>query len=112
MSVSNVRFAPIEELIEMQARARSNQRAQAELDKLAFLRLLVAQIRHQDPMNPLEGTQFLSQLAQFSELEQLINLGQQLQAIQKLLEERLQAGRSDSSESPGNSSSQSSAKEG
>jgi flagellar basal-body rod modification protein FlgD len=37
-----------------------------------FLQLLVAQIQNQDPTNPVDGTQFVSQLAQFSELEQLI----------------------------------------
>ena len=37
-----------------------------------FLQLLVAQIRNQDPLNPTDGTQFASQLAQFSELEQVV----------------------------------------
>jgi flagellar basal-body rod modification protein FlgD len=37
-----------------------------------FLQLLVAQLKNQDPMSPTDGTQFVSQLAQFSELEQVI----------------------------------------
>jgi len=37
-----------------------------------FLKLLVAQMKNQDPMNPTDSTQFISQLAQFSELEQVI----------------------------------------
>ncbi len=37
-----------------------------------FLQLLVAQIKNQDPMSPADPTQFTSQLAQFSELEQII----------------------------------------
>ncbi len=37
-----------------------------------FLQLLVAQLKNQDPMNPPDGTQFLSELAQFSQLEQVI----------------------------------------
>jgi flagellar basal-body rod modification protein FlgD len=44
----------------------------------AFLQLLVAQIKNQDPLNPADGTQFLSQLAQFSELEQLIGIRNEL----------------------------------
>jgi len=37
-----------------------------------FLQLLVSQLKNQDPLNPVDGTQFVSQLSQFSELEQLI----------------------------------------
>ena len=40
--------------------------------KELFLQLLVAQIKNQDPLNPDDGMQFVSQLAQFSELEQMI----------------------------------------
>ena len=46
----------------------------ADLDKMAFLQLLIAQLQHQDPLNPMEDTQFVSQLAQFTELETLQNI--------------------------------------
>ena len=46
-----------------------------------FLRLLVAQIRNQDPLNPADGIQFLSQLAQFSQLEQLISIRTELETL-------------------------------
>ncbi len=39
-----------------------------------FLNLLVAQIQNQDPLNPTDSSQFVSQLAQFSELEQTIGI--------------------------------------
>src|SRR5580698_5148680 len=39
-----------------------------------FLQLLVAQLKYQDPTNPTDSTQFVSQLAQFSELEQVMGI--------------------------------------
>ena len=57
--------------------------AKSNIDGLAnentFLQLLVAQIKNQDPTNPADSIQFLSQLAQFSQLEQLIGIRQELQ---------------------------------
>jgi flagellar basal-body rod modification protein FlgD len=46
-----------------------------------FLQLLVAQIKNQDPLNPSDGVQFLTQLAQFQQLEQSMNMGQDVSAI-------------------------------
>jgi len=44
-----------------------------------FLQLLVAQMQNQDPLNPTDSTQFVSQLAQFSELEQVIGIRQDIE---------------------------------
>ncbi len=58
------------------------------MGKDEFLKLLVMQLRFQDPMNPLKGTEFAAQLAQFSSVEQLsninTNLTQSLQANELL----------------------------
>ncbi len=59
--------------------------------KQMFLKLLVAQIRNQNPLNPADGTEFLSQLAQFTGLEQMIAIRQQLDEIAA----RLEANRAD-----------------
>lgn len=48
----------------------------AELDKDAFLTLLVAQLKYQDPMNPAQGTEFVSQTAQFTTVEKLTDLAE------------------------------------
>jgi flagellar basal-body rod modification protein FlgD len=53
----------------------------SEVTKNMFLQLLVAQIKNQDPLNPADGTQFLTQLAQFQQLEQSMNMGTDLSAI-------------------------------
>lgn len=52
-----------------------------------FLTLLVAQLENQDPLNPMEGTDFSAQLAEFSQLEQLFNLNETMTALQTSLEE-------------------------
>lgn len=58
-------------------------------DKDTFLKLLVAQLRYQNPLNPADGVQFVSQLAQFSSLEQTMQVSQDMSAIRKLLESAL-----------------------
>jgi flagellar basal-body rod modification protein FlgD len=44
-----------------------------------FLQLLVAQIQNQDPLNPADSMQFVTQLAQFSELEQVMGIRQDIE---------------------------------
>ena len=50
-----------------------------------FLNLLVAQMRNQDPLNPTDGSQFVAQLAQFTQLEQSMAMRQDLDAIKTSL---------------------------
>ena len=50
----------------------------SQLDKNAFLKLLVTQMQSQDPLSPSDSTQYVSQMAQFSSLEQMQNLNQNL----------------------------------
>jgi flagellar basal-body rod modification protein FlgD len=52
----------------------TNSTDSTSLDKQAFLQLLVAQLQNQDPMSPMDNSQFVAQLAQFSSLEQLSNM--------------------------------------
>jgi len=50
-----------------------------------FLQLLVSQMQNQDPTTPMDGTQMAAQLAQFSSVEQLINVNTKLESITSLL---------------------------
>lgn len=61
------------------AQAASNQAA--SMNRNDFLRLFVAQLQNQDPLNPQDGTQFISQLAQLTQVEQAYNTNSQLQNI-------------------------------
>ena len=56
--------------------------SKAEQQKSQFLKLLVAQLKGQNPLDPKDGTEFISQLAQFSSLEELINIRTALEGIQ------------------------------
>ncbi|MCS7043050.1 MAG: hypothetical protein N2036_09475 [Bryobacteraceae bacterium] len=53
--------------------------------KEVFLQLLVAQIRNQNPLNPADGTEFVAQLAQFSQLEATLAIRKDLGKIREVL---------------------------
>jgi flagellar basal-body rod modification protein FlgD len=63
--------------------SQKNETDLANVGKDEFLRLLVAQLQHQDPLNPLKNEEFVAQLATFSSLEQLISINK---AVTKLAE--------------------------
>ncbi len=54
------------------------------MGKDEFLKLFIAQVKHQDPLNPLDAFQFTAQLAQFTQIEQLINLNRAVEDLQWL----------------------------
>lgn len=65
------------------AYSQAETRGKSSLGQQEFLQLLVAQMRNQDPINPLDGTEFASQLAQFNSVEQLINVNNSLSILQE-----------------------------
>ncbi|MBB6732854.1 flagellar hook capping FlgD N-terminal domain-containing protein [Cohnella zeiphila] len=54
-----------------------------ELGKDEFLEILVTQLQNQDPMQPMEDKDFIAQMAQFSSLEQMLNMTNQMTALRQ-----------------------------
>lgn len=63
----------------------STSSAETALDKDDFLKLLVTQLQHQDPLNPLDDKEFIAQLAQFSSLEQMNNIASGIETLNETL---------------------------
>jgi flagellar basal-body rod modification protein FlgD len=55
------------------------------MGKDEFVKLLITQMKNQDPMNPMDGKDLAAQLAQFSSVEQLININAKLDGLSTLL---------------------------
>jgi flagellar basal-body rod modification protein FlgD len=60
----------------------TGQTSQSALGKDQFMKLLVAQLANQDPLNPLDDKEFIAQLAQFSSLEQMVEMNDHLGVLQ------------------------------
>jgi len=59
----------------------SNSTSGSTLDYDDFLQLMVAQLQNQDPLNPTDSTEYMSQIAQFSGVEQSINMNSKLDQL-------------------------------
>ncbi|HZJ58028.1 MAG TPA: flagellar hook capping FlgD N-terminal domain-containing protein [Clostridia bacterium] len=55
-----------------------------QLGKDEFLKILIIQLQNQDPLNPMEDKDFIAQMAQFSTLEQIQNLGKDFQSFKAM----------------------------
>jgi flagellar basal-body rod modification protein FlgD len=53
-------------------------KSKTQVDYDSFLKLLVAQMKNQDPTNPMDSTQYVAQLASFSQVEQSVNMNAKL----------------------------------
>ena len=60
--------------------AQSREKPSADLGKDDFLKLMVGQLKNQDPLNPMEDKDFMGQMAQMSSLEQLTNMAKGMES--------------------------------
>jgi len=88
----------IQEIIESSSK-KTETRNTGELGKDDFLKLLVTQLRYQDPLEPMEDKEFISQMAQFSSLEQMQNLNTSFSSVKafSLIGKRITASITDES---------------
>ena len=63
----------------------SSKKPTASMDKNDFLKILITQLSHQDPTQPLGDKEFIAQMAQFSSLEQITNMSEGLAKVADLV---------------------------
>lgn len=82
-------IAPVEngELVQSSTKKDTSTKSKDGMDKDSFLQLLVAQMKYQDPLEPTSNTEYISQYAQFSQVEQIQNMatGMDLQRASSLV---------------------------
>src|SRR3954454_14470815 len=81
MPVNDISYLPVTPPANAKPATGSDSTSSSSMmDKDTFLKLLVAQLQHQDPTSPADSTQWTAQMAQFSTVEQLTNLAKTTQA--------------------------------
>lgn len=72
--MARIENGKIQETASQSSLSKTNKSTPDGMDKDAFLQLLVAQMKYQDPLEPTSNTEYISQYAQFSQVEQMQNM--------------------------------------
>jgi flagellar basal-body rod modification protein FlgD len=84
--LSPEQYTKLQKSVELFNRNLDGQRqAKQVLDKDDFLKLLITQLTNQDPTKPMEDREFIAQMAQFSALEQMVNMSEEMAQVAKLV---------------------------
>ena len=78
-AIAHIKDGKIVESTTASSLAKETKKSGSTMDKEAFLKLLVAQMKYQDPLEPTSNTELVSQYAQFSSLEQMQNMSATLE---------------------------------
>lgn len=73
----------LEDYLAQQNSAKLN--TDRELDKDAFLKLMVTQMQYQDPLDPQDNSEYVAELAQFSALEQMTNVSEGIKEVSNIV---------------------------
>lgn len=103
IDVSNTLLDITNSTSKVQAEKAAQTAGSSELGQDAFLRLLMAQMKNQDPMNPTDSTQFLSQEAQYTQISELQKLNKNLSSSNEMMQASSLIGKNVSLTDPDNS---------
>ncbi len=84
--LSPEQYTKLQKSVELFNQSVNGQRQTKQvLDKDDFLKLLITQLTNQDPTKPMEDREFIAQMAQFSALEQMMNIGEDMAQVANLV---------------------------
>jgi flagellar basal-body rod modification protein FlgD len=75
----------VDNIMDQSSTKNTTQAASKTLGKDDFLKILITQLQHQDPSQPLEDKEFIAQMAQFTSLEQLSNMNIEMKALRQTM---------------------------
>lgn len=81
MAVDYTTTLPVNTATRTNTTSGTQNASKAQVDYKSFLTLLVAEMKNQDPTKPMDSTQYIAQLAQFSQVEQSVQMNTRLDQI-------------------------------